>query len=189
MVEIRPSPIHGNGLFATRDYSAGDIIVSRLHITHLQDCINASATLDNISGNASYAEFFRTITTYNVKAMKQANVTRLERYDHEFQILCGDLVAIVDIKNDEELLDTYPALVWLKKQGQSANADQYIYDLFKKGHPLLAPNAGVSQQVAANYAARSFSNIIYLGAIKENNLLCQNLIRPFVEQYLRRQCA
>lgn len=186
MTEIRPSSIHGSGVFATRDYLAGSVVVSNLYISNIQHSINASAVLDEIPDNASYADFFWAITAYNIGALTKANVTRVERYDHEFQVQSSELIALVDIKKDEELLDMYPALVWLKKQGQSVNADRYIYHLFRKGHPFLAPSAGVQQQVAANYAARAFSNVIYLHATKENNVLCAQLVKPFLSQYLRR---
>lgn len=189
MTAIRPSNIHGTGLFATRTYVAGDIIISNLQVTDEQHLINAIAVLQQIPKNISFQSFLRTITEYEAMSMNQANVTRHERYDEQFQIVQGDLVALRDIKANEELFDTYPALVWLNQQGQSINADQYITHVFRIGHPYLNPNATMSERVTANYAARTFPNIIYLDAMRSKNMTAYQVIAPFVRQYIARQLS
>lgn len=189
MAEIRSSPIHGQGLFAKQKYKAGDVIVDSLYRSQYEHCINASEVLDDIPSDASYQQFLNVITSYNVSSVQSANVTRHERYDDRFQILHSYLVALRDIRKDEELLDTYPALVWLNQRGQTGNADRYIYEVYKEGHPNLHPNASMQRQVSANYAARTFANIIYLGSLRENNPLLQQLIMPFVVHYLKRQLS
>ncbi len=184
---VRPSTLHGRGLFAMRDYTTGQSIVQDLHTTSLQMFINAGTVLKmdrDTMASASYDECRASIANYDTRCILEANVTREEYYDENFRIQSSSLVALRDIKKDDELLDTYPALVWLKKLGQSANTDRYIYEVFQRGHPKLNPNATIMEKVAANFAVRTFANVIMLKAVLLKDHAACAAVEPYAREYL-----
>ncbi|KAJ3041689.1 hypothetical protein HDV00_008776 [Rhizophlyctis rosea] len=73
------SPLHGEGLFAGKDFKEGDLVSSHLDILFGRSPPswkgNSSAVLERPSTGIAYDDLKRLIITYNVCAARAANIS------------------------------------------------------------------------------------------------------------------